>query len=199
MTKLTLFLEGSQKGIEKLRDLHESKQLEILLGTSVLGIEFEINKTPFDPLGALSSLGHWLRNIFEISWQEPQLVLAPAYRSRSSKVGDYPIVRAKEINLDSDRQLALLIKLKPLDDENIQVMAQIHPVNNQYVPLDLTLSLLDDSGAQVIDEQGEQVEAKPDSDRTAYIQLDPFIVSRGEYFSLEITCSDDSITEDFMF
>jgi Protein of unknown function (DUF1822) len=85
--------------------------------------------------------------------------------------------------------VALAVALVPRENQNINVLLQVYPTgNNPYLPPNLTLMLLDPSGKTL-----REVAAR---NTDVYIQL-KLSGHPGEQFSVKITFSEASITEDF--
>jgi hypothetical protein len=154
------------------------------------------------------NLSRWLQNTFEASWQTLEDLFSteavnPAFSIRSTR-------HSNEINVDNlavsisggklidlGMQLAghpvvLIVTLSSAEpEEEMDIRLRVYPTGSQtYLPAELKLLVLDDSGVPV-----------PDLEATArsadnWIQLE-FSGRSQERFSVKVALGDVSITEDF--
>jgi hypothetical protein len=101
--------------------------------------------------------------------------------------------RIKLIDLGMDiggKQVALAVALLQKCDGDLGVMLQVYPTgNNDYLPPDLKLKLLDDSG-EILREVTARL-------ADVYVQL-KFTCEMGEKFSVQLTLGDANFREDFV-
>ncbi len=153
----------------------------------------------------LVNLSRWLEGVFETGWQAVEELLAPtelglAFSFRSTDHSgaaelsqpDAGIRRAKLIDLGrqlSDRPVALLVELRPLANQPTTICVQVHPTGDRpYLPPNLQLMVLDESGAVFLDAQSRSADN--------YLQLQ-FRGQLGERFGVKVAFGDASATEDF--
>ncbi len=141
-------------------------------------------------------LRDWLQGQFEPVWQAVDQVLLPfqwAIATRStatgaaSSAGDAVVYRAKELSVGGG-MMALVVALTPLSETETRVNLQLHPAGGAtYLPGATQLRLLSGTGGEIAQAQGTAAET---------IQL-LFRVNAGERFGIEITCNDQTLTEQF--
>jgi len=149
-------------------------------------------------LGAVSPvivrLGEWFQSRFESVWQAVEEVISPqravnAWRSQNHV---FDINRVKILDFGSQlgsEQVALLIGVSTINDTEVTIGLQICPTGNAvYLPNEVRVRLLDENGNE---------EGQASATITETIQLQ-FGGQQGEKFSIEITCSNKSITESFV-
>ncbi|MEH2329866.1 DUF1822 family protein [Nostoc sp.] len=144
----------------------------------------------------LVNFKQWLENIFEAGWQEVETLLGtqgvnPAWSLRSGN-GAF-ISRGKLIYLGkllSDRAVVLVVTLPPDNEQEMDIIVELHPTNGQdYLPPNLHLMVLDFEGASVMEAQTRSSNKN--------IQLE-FSCEVGESFSVQLVLGDISITENFV-
>jgi hypothetical protein len=151
---------------------------------------------------ALVRLNQWLQNRFETGWQTVESLLiasepnpAFAFRSSSDSAPDPSITirRARLIDLGiqlTDRPIALIVELTPESPQRIAIRLQVHPTEpTNYLPPDLHLTVLDDTGATFLEAQSRSADN--------YIQLQ-FNGSPGEQFSVRVALGLANIVENFV-
>lgn len=153
----------------------------------------------------LTRLAQWFDNFFDSSWQAIDELLGRSptcldFRFRSptsrdfSNAEDQAIVRRGKV-IDLGMQIAgysiiLLVELRRIEDERIEVMLQVHPSGDRvYLPPHLQLIVKDRSSNARLQTQSRQ------SDN--YIQL-RLIGDPGDEFSATLALNEVSITEDFL-
>ncbi|MEH2042923.1 DUF1822 family protein [Nostoc sp.] len=144
----------------------------------------------------LVNLKQWLENIFEAGWQEVETLLGtqgvnPAWSLRSGN-GAF-LSRGKLIYLGkllSDRAVVLVVTLPPDNEQEMDIIVELHPTNGQdYLPPNLHLMVLDFEGASVMEAQTRSSNKN--------IQLE-FSCEVGERFGVKLVLGDISITENFV-
>jgi hypothetical protein len=104
------------------------------------------------------------------------------------------IERAKLINLGmqfAELQVALLVELVPQDDASnprTRIRLQVHPTDQPYLPPNLRLLVLDESGATFLDTQSRSLDN--------VIQLQFFGKPR-ERFTVHVALGDACVVEKF--
>jgi hypothetical protein len=195
--------------------LKESK----LLGFTKTADTGQVVLTQLQPLDALleylDQLAHpivninqWFANQFAAGWQQIedlwvadseqslQQQNVPVLRRFETGVKLFPdadVMRAKLIDLAMDlgtQRLALVMALTQERDRKVNVFVQVHPTGgDRYLPSNLTLALLADSGdrLQVVQSRGLDL----------WIQLRQFRVEPGTNFGLQVALNGISVTESF--
>jgi Protein of unknown function (DUF1822) len=150
---------------------------------------------------AIVRLGEWLQGRFEDVWQAVDGVISPqqaadAWRTRSSLTNQsqspvFDVNRVKVLDFGSQlgsEQVALLIGVSASSDTEVAIGLQICPTNAAYLPNEVQARLLDENGNEV---------AQASASVTQTIQLQ-FGGQQGERFSIEVTCGNKSIIENFV-
>ncbi|HIK28675.1 MAG: DUF1822 family protein [Oscillatoriaceae bacterium SKW80] len=148
--------------------------------------------------GAIAKLKQWFEGIFEPDWQPVELVLAANFRSPTHPVSGNietskaSISRAKIINLGmqlAETTVALVVRLTTTATEEIDVRLRLYPARENYLPKDLKLTVVDESGKVCMEAQARRADN--------WIQLQ-FGALPGEKFSTIISLRDVSIKENFV-
>jgi hypothetical protein len=153
------------------------------------------------------NLSKWLNNIFDVGWQSVENFLNPTdlnpvFSFRSSDLSERVdfersetedvVRRAKLIDLGiqlAEQNVVLVVELKAESTQKIEVCLQLHPTSNLiYLPAELELTVLDDSGAIFMQARSR--------DADNYVQLQ-FNGKPGEYFSVKVASDRANITENF--
>ncbi len=152
------------------------------------------------------NLSRWLDRVFDKGWQAVETRLSSeepslAFSLRSfdpSEAADLdrpetPIKRVKLIDLgmQDDRSVGLFVELGPQVDLLINICLKVLPTGDRrYLPPDLQLMVLDESGAVFLSAQSRSADN--------YLQLQ-FRGEPGDEFSVKVALGDVSITENFTF
>lgn len=146
----------------------------------------------------IAKLKQWFEGIFEPDWQPVELVLAANFRSPTRPVSDNietskaSISRAKIINLGmqlANTTIALVVRLTTTATEEIDVRLRLYPARENYLPKDIKLTVVDESGKVCMEAQARRADN--------WIQLQ-FGALPGEKFSTIISLRDVSIKENFV-
>ncbi|MBF2017779.1 MAG: DUF1822 family protein [Rivularia sp. T60_A2020_040] len=142
----------------------------------------------------LVTLCQWLEGIFNQDWQSPELVLAGNFRSaatitrQNTDSQTNSISRAKVINVG--KKIVLLIGLTPTNSEVFDIRLRVYPAENViYLPENLQLTILDESGNACMQTQAETA--------NDWIQLE-FSCQHEERFRVELKLGETSLTEEFV-
>jgi hypothetical protein len=144
-------------------------------------------------------LSAWLQSIYDIYWQTIDTFLNSntgnlAFNFRSGTDTDNTsIKRAKLIDLRAkpdSLEVILVVALIPKNNEQFDIRVQLHPFNNEYLPLNINLILLSES-AEIIQEVQSRVQDN-------YVQLKLFEGEIGERFSIKIVIDNYEVIENFM-
>lgn len=181
---VVLVLKGSQEAFEVMEALFQSSQLTHLLGIPVENVCVDL------AISIPVNLSQWLQNNFteaiQAGWQTLQEIfgtttLTPAFRSNAVK-------RAKQILLPDDRALALILDLKPAENQEISTNLGVYPIGNQtYLPENLKLTVY---------ESGE-ILAEVSAPSQSEGMLQPLFFLPGENFTVELLMGDFIYREDF--
>jgi Protein of unknown function (DUF1822) len=145
------------------------------------------------------ALRRWLQGQVAAGWQSLEALsgpragaLAASFRS-GVEINSAHTTQIKPIELDlqSGRQeVMLLLALNAEADEKIKITVQLHPPLEQpYVPANLNLSLLS--------ETGEILQTVQSGEQDDYIQLRQFRCSSDTRFSVQIVLNECVVTEAF--
>lgn len=172
--------------------------------------ELEANPAVAPPDRVLVDLSQWLQGVFQAGWQSVEALLggpepepALAFRSRSEGEEDFTdaVKRGRLIDLGMDlagHSIALVAALLPESSEKINIRLRVYPMDGEtYLPEGLTLTLLDESGEPISDEETGtpwQVRAREVDN---WIQW-PLYGEPGDRFWVKISLGDASVTEEFV-
>ncbi|MFB2921016.1 MULTISPECIES: DUF1822 family protein [Aerosakkonema] len=137
------------------------------------------------------NLSQWLHNVVEIGWQTVEaLLLPPQAQIAFNFRGTDGVRRGKFLELErAGKQVALCVGLKPVDQLEVNILVEVYPTGDQnYLPPDLQVMVLDDEGITVMEAQART---------TKNIQFE-FSGELGEHFSVKVGLGDVSITEGFV-
>jgi hypothetical protein len=185
-----LILGGSQKGIRLIDKQFKSGQLIEILGVKVKDICVEMPILP--PRHIRVNLSQWLQNIFEEGWQTVETILGNekaglAFRNTTCTK------RAKLIYLGTEHPVVLTVAIMQKDD--VEIVLRIH-TTAKYLPSNLKLSVLDELGVPLLDDDGVALEAQARSIDN-YIQLSLY-GQPGEQFGVKVVLEDNSVIESFV-
>lgn len=157
-----------------------------------------------------ANLSQWLQGVIDTGWQTVDSLLNPAelspafafrgveLRGHHAATSETEIIqRAKLLDLGtpSGHPVMLLVEVSPSIDSSsptdpqLDVLLQVHPSNQLYLPAGLRLTVLDESGTKFLDAESRSVDN--------YIQLQ-FSGSPGESFSVQVALGDNQVTEAFV-
>jgi len=137
------------------------------------------------------NLSQWLQDIFEVGWQRLETILLPQQTEMAfSMRGINGVKRGKILELErAGEQVALCVGIKPDTEAEMNILVEVYPTGNQtYLPPELQVMVLDDSGISVMEAQART---------TKNIQFE-FSGETGENFSVKLALGDFSITETFV-
>lgn len=155
---------------------------------------------------SIVNLNRWLHGVFNTGWQAVETILKPshdselAFRFRDARNQEINhtensssiIKRAKLFNLgiEKPKSLILIVGFEALETSKFRVWVEINPTTNQnYLPQDLQLMVLDETGQAVMQAQTRNTNKK--------ICLD-FKGDAGERFSIKLVLGDSTVTEAFI-
>jgi hypothetical protein len=146
----------------------------------------------------LTNLSRWLQNHFETGWQTVEALLTPselqlAYSFRgASAETNAAIRRAKLIQLVNQPLIlpfVLVVEILPEVGQETGICLQVHPSQTQYLPANLRLAVLDETGTIFL----EAIAREADN----YLQLQ-LSGRSGESFRVELRLADSSVIENFV-
>ena len=150
-------------------------------------------------LSPMVNLSAWLQDIYENSWQVIETFfysnsssLAFNFRSNTG-LNAASIKRAKAIDLGTEadaQKVIMLVALIPEAKQQLGIRVQLHPFDDEYLPLNIKLVLLSDA-AEIIQEVTSRLQDN-------YIQLKLFAGELGESFSVQVILDDYQIIEKFI-
>ena len=143
---------------------------------------------------ATTCLNQWFQGQIDAAWQALDRVLLPqqiaiAVRSPDADQAiEGEIYRAKAYDFALG-QIALVIGISPVSDTERRIRLQIHPAGGAtYLPGATRLRLLSEDGSEIGQASAAVMET---------MQLQ-FRASEGEPFQVEITCDEQTLTEQFV-
>ena len=160
------------------------------------------------------NLSAWLQGIYEDSWQAIETLLnlnnntlAFNFRSSTSSITTN-IKRAKVIDFSSSiksqgiesqkvesqevesQKFIVLVALTPGANQHTGIRVQLHPIDEKYLPNNIKLILLSESGEII-----QEVQAKVEDN---YIQLKLFEGEVGEFFNIKVVLNTYEVMESFV-
>ncbi|KST69417.1 DUF1822 family protein [Mastigocoleus testarum] len=148
---------------------------------------------------SLVNLGQWGNGIFEEGWESLEEILTlqmpdPVYL-RNKNYPEYPIQKGKLFDFGSllnNKKFALVVKMKPEENEEKGVIVQIRPENEYCLPQGLKLKVTLNHNTNEVESE-EAIATESD----CIIQLG-FCESPGKQFKVEAIYQDAVLTEEFV-
>jgi hypothetical protein len=137
----------------------------------------------------------WLERLFSHSWEEQEQILARSGNRNIRSGGDLTIPtlsslsKARVVQCADNIQLIILAKLEYNSALETDVTFSIYPDPEPYLPINLTIEILDEAGSVVMEE-------RVSSGNIDAIEL-TFTLAIEEHFGLRITYHDREIIEQF--
>lgn len=145
----------------------------------------------------VTKLSHWLENVFETGWKSLEAIAdildpeykEPAMRFRKGKTKKNYLEGSKLIGLEkTGDRVALLVRFEPVSEEEFDVEVEVCQTGNKtYLPQDLKLAIIDETGESVMHAIANSV---------YNIQID-FSAEYDEIFQVQLSLGDTTITELF--
>ncbi|KOR37819.1 MULTISPECIES: DUF1822 family protein [Planktothricoides] len=131
---------------------------------------------------------------YDRSWQSVDSLLNPK-QSRSRITDATPaagqVELAKQVDFGDGNSVILVVQQTPTSDEEVEVIIEIYPVNDDlYLPSGLQVLILDEAEA-VVPELSLEIKSFADSIKV------PFSVGLYELFYVQLTLGNTKITESF--
>jgi len=153
-------------------------------------------------LAPLVNLNQWLNHVFETGWEtldtlfdlsSPDLAFnfrsSPLLEDNALEKTTSIVVRGKRLNLNFLEQVVLLVALRPSATPEIKISVELHPLSGQgYLPQDLQLMVLDETGEPVVQAQ---------AGNTENIQVE-FRGTSSERFGVEVVLGDTRLSQAFL-
>ncbi len=161
-----------------------------------------LNQAPISIAKAIINLSNWWCGVFEESWQSTESIwnrLSSNYawgyvRSRNQS-NSYPVSRTKVFDfglLLNGQSLALVVNLKRGENNEVDVLAQVIPCNEEYLPLGLKLKVT--LNFDTSESESQEVTARKADNA---IQLE-FSEAPGKKFKVEVSFMEAVVTEEFL-
>jgi Protein of unknown function (DUF1822) len=196
-------LQAPEEMLEEIdRLLHPASQLETvgLLERTAIATQTTLQSTS----QTLVNLSQWFQDIFTEGWQSLDAVLSPqdspalAFRSTTETPElTTEIQRAKILDLGAiGGQIALIVALNSLTNQEIEIILQLRPLSDRFLPPDLKLVISDDVGDPFL----EAISTSSDT----ILQLQFSLLKGGnntsffQRFDIQIHAGDDIFTENFV-
>ena len=154
--------------------------------------ELEAQQTQTNPITAtITNLGQWFNDVIDDSWQTLDEILNPN-QIQFARSLELSLTRGKKFDLvyaDKSVPLALVAKITRESSEEAEILIQVHPTEDNYLPTNLQLSIEDDAGNVVL-----QAQARAQDN---WIQL-AFEAEVGEHFNVVISSAENQIKQSFV-
>ncbi len=148
---------------------------------------------------SLINLEQWWSGVFEEGWQSLEEILTPQMPDwgclRSKNSPEYPIQKGKLFDFGSlikDKRFALVVKMKPEENQEKDVILQILPENEYCLPQDLKLKVTLNHNTNETETE-EAIATESD-----YIIQIGFHEVSGKQFKVEAIYQDAVITQEFV-
>ena len=139
----------------------------------------------------LVKLGKWFDGIIGAGWQAIDELLNPLQLGVAFKK-NLSVTRGKKIDLGmqlDDFSVALVVKMTPEVANEVNILIQLHPLNNIIFPAGVQLIISDESGTTL-----DQVTSREEDN---WIQLE-LSAEYGEKFSVTVTYLETEVTQNFV-
>lgn len=139
----------------------------------------------------LVKLGKWFDGVIGAGWQALDELLNPLQLGVAFKK-NISVTRGKKIDLGmqlDDFSVALVVKLTSEIANEVNILIQLHPLNNIIFPAGVQLFVSDESGAIL-----DQVTSREEDN---WIQLE-LSAEYGESFSVTVAYQETEVTQDFV-
>lgn len=146
---------------------------------------FSISKTA-------ANLSKWFEGVFEAGWQAERAISLVGVRNLNPAPKAVRRVKLLDLGMElGERAVALAIVLTKNKDEKVSVLVRARPTAEIYLPANLKLALLAESGETL-----QQVSARSQDN---FIQLKSFKGQTGDRFRIEVSLDCIKVAEDFFF
>ena len=159
--------------------------------------ELEAQQTPVNVAASnlitetVTNLGQWFNEVIDDSWQALEEILNEN-QIQFARSLELSLTRGKKIDLvygDQSVPLALVAKITRESNQEPEILIQVHPTEQDYLPTNLQLSIEDDDENVVLQAQARE--------QDNWIQL-AFEAEVGECFAVVITLDDSQIKQSFI-
>jgi hypothetical protein len=174
------FCNGTVRSVNRLVTMFAEGNLTQVAGLRILDLNF---------------IRVWLERLFSHSWEEQEQILARSGNRNIRSGGDLTIPtlsslsKARVVQCADNIQLIILAKLEYNSALETDVTFSIYPDPEPYLPINLTIEILDEAGSVVMEE-------RVSSGNIDAIEL-TFTLAIEEHFGLRITYHDREIIEQF--
>jgi hypothetical protein len=161
-----------------------------------------ITQTPRSMAKAIINLSQWWCGVFEEGWQSTENIwntlsnnYAWGYVRSRNQSNSHPISRTKVFDfglLLNGQSLALVVNLKRGENNEVDVLAQVIPCNEEYLPLGLKLKVT--LNFDTSESESQEVTARKADNA---IQLE-FSEGPGKKIKIEVIFMDAVVTEEFL-
>ncbi|MDM8558420.1 DUF1822 family protein [Candidatus Parabeggiatoa sp. HSG14] len=185
-----LVLEGTQKGIKRIEELFKTGQLTEVSGIPIKEVHVELPLLPSEQ-SSLVKLAQWLQNNFveaiKMGWlgldMIPTNVAFPVVRTTEIK-------RAKQVNLGMEHTVVLVIDIRQLNNQEIEVSLWLCATDEQTtLPKELKFTLFDKSSGIVRE--------KIANGKDKFLPI-KWSFNVGEQFCITIQLDNINVTENFV-
>lgn len=139
----------------------------------------------------------WLEGCFSENWlpiasvfAANQIIFVNSLISKYCELNSQRAIAAKTLELENN-SVALLALLQLDNEDKFSLVFQLYPLENEELPAQIKLSLLDENG-----NLGQPFVTSELGDK--YLEIKLFKATMGTRFKMEISLGETSITESFM-
>ena len=156
-----------------------------------------VARPPLSISKTAANLSKWFEGVFEAGWLTEQAILGTnrslvGVRNLNQALKEVRRVKLLDLGMElGERAVALAIVLTKNKDEKVSVLVRVRPTEEIYLPPNLRLALLDESGETL-----QQVSARSQDN---FIQLKSFKGQTGDRFRIEVSLDCIKVAEDFFF
>jgi Protein of unknown function (DUF1822) len=187
-------LRGQMLSLTEMQDMDEFID-RLCLKVSAVPASAPAPETSQSPA---TKIGQWLQGVIQTGWQTIEqielLVNTPTFAFRGFRDEPTSATRfGKIFDLGIENQkssVALVVEVAPIPNEDrTYIRIKVQPTDRDYLPPDLQLSILDDSGATISEVRSRSLDNS--------IQLG-FKASTGSKFAIKIELDNSQIIEKFV-
>lgn len=154
--------------------------------------ELEQKQSIQEPINeTITNLGQWLQGAIADSWQTLDSLLNPA-QVRFARATEFSVSRGRKIDLVFPIKtvpIVLITKINSESENEIDILVQVHPFEQLYLPEGLKLLIQDETEEIVLEAQAREQEN--------WIQL-AFSAELGEKFNVVIVLNDCKVSQPFV-
>jgi hypothetical protein len=141
---------------------------------------------------ATVNLRQWLEGVVETGWLTLNELLNPPQLELAFRSGDrFSLTQGKKIDLGLDlegKSVALAVTVTPKAGNEVDILVQVYPLEQNYLPLGVKLLVKDSLGEEILSATAREADN--------FIQLE-FSAELGETFSVTVALDGVEVTQEF--